>query len=131
MKVALMAFMLASLALAGCTNAPPGDGGDDGSTGTFPAGEDHTQTHELDIVNFAFSEASLTIMQGDTVVWTNQDTAAHTVDSTDGTGTLDSGNLAMGDTFEFTFDDAGTFTYRCDIHSSMTAEIVVQSLAAA
>ncbi len=135
MKPLLIALMLASIALAGCTSAGDDDsmgGGDDSGMagGTMPAGEDHTQTHHISIESFAFGDGSLTIMQGDTVVWTNNDDVAHTVDSTDGTGTLDSGNMAAGATFEFTFDDAGTFAYQCDIHPSMTGEIIVESLAA-
>lgn len=137
MRIPLVLLVTFALAFAGCT-APDdsmddgmddgGDGGDAG--GTMPAGEDNTETHHISIEDFQFGDGSLTITQGDTVVWTNNDSVAHTVDSTDGTGELDSGNIAPGATFEWTFDDAGTFEYRCDLHPSMTGEIVVESLAA-
>jgi hypothetical protein len=42
------------------------------------------------------------------------------------TGVWDSGNLSPGKSFSFTFNQVGTFPYHCNIHSSMTAKIVVQ-----
>ena len=38
----------------------------------------------------------------------------------------DSATLKPGEQFSFTFDDAGTFAYFCNIHPSMTATIVVE-----
>jgi plastocyanin len=78
---------------------------------------------EVAIKGFAFSPATLTIKVGTTVKWTNQDSVAHTV--TSDTGLFDSGDLAAGDTFIFTFTQAGTFAYHCTMHPSMTATIVV------
>lgn len=78
---------------------------------------------EVAIKGFAFTPATLTIKVGTTVKWTNQDSVAHTV--TSDTGIFDSGDLADGDTFTFTFTHAGTFAYHCTMHPSMTATIVV------
>ncbi|MEA2511104.1 MAG: hypothetical protein QOJ59_591 [Thermomicrobiales bacterium] len=77
----------------------------------------------VDIVDFAFDPSSVTIEAGGTVTWTNVGDAPHTVTSDD--GTFDSGELANGDTFSSTFDEPGTYTYHCDIHPDMTAEIIV------
>jgi len=77
----------------------------------------------VDIKGFAFSPASLEVAAGTTVTWTNSDSATHTVTADD--GSFDSGDLANGATFSFTFDTAGTFTYHCNIHPNMTATIVV------
>jgi hypothetical protein len=52
------------------------------------------------------------------------DSPTHTV--TSDTGVWDSGNLSPGKSFSFTFNQVGTFPYHCNIHSSMTAKIVVQ-----
>jgi plastocyanin len=60
---------------------------------------------------------------GTTVVVTNTDSTQHTWTALD--GTFDSGALGEGDTFEFTFTEAGTFDYRCNFHPSMTGTIVV------
>lgn len=42
-------------------------------------------------------------------------------------GGFDSGNLESGRSFSFTFTDVGTFTYHCNIHSSMKGKIIVTS----
>lgn len=128
MRVLLTGLLFVMLALAGCTGDDMPDDGDGGASGTRPAGEDHSETHHISIEDFDFATQSLTITQGDTVVWTNNDGRPHTVASDD--GSFDSGNLDDGATFEFTFDDAGTFAYHCGYHASMTGEIVVESLAA-
>jgi plastocyanin len=77
----------------------------------------------VDIANFAFAPQQLTIHAGTTVTWINNDSAAHTVTADD--GSFDSGRLATGAKFAFTFNQTGTFTYKCNFHSSMTATITV------
>ena len=65
---------------------------------------------------------------GDTIVWTQQDQTTHT--TTSGTpgnldGIWDSEFLNNGQTFSFTFTEAGTFPYFCTIHPSMRATVTV------
>ena len=83
-----------------------------------------------DETNECYLPSSLKISVGDTVQWTNIDTAAHTI--TSGTmqgdgpdGVFDSGLVMSGNTFEFTFDKAGTYDYFCMVHPWMTGEIIV------
>ncbi len=83
------------------------------------------QSMNVDIANFAFAPADLTISAGQTVVWTNSDSTTHTVTSDDGT-TFDSGNLNNGDTFSYTFNTPGTYSYHCSIHPFMTGTVTVQ-----
>lgn len=80
------------------------------------------------IASFAFAPGNLTVSEGATVKWTNNDTAQHTVTAT--TASFDSKNLDQGKTFERTFTTAGTFTYLCTIHTTMTGTITVVSAAA-
>jgi len=87
-----------------------------------PAGAD---TIDVDIASFAFDPSTLEIQVGDTVKWTNFDTASHT--ATSDTLVWDSGTLTTGDQFEFTFTEVGLFPYYCTIHPSMTAAIVVKA----
>ena len=81
-------------------------------------------THYIDIQGYAFSPSSITINVGDTIVWTNYDSASHTVTSND--GTFDSGGISTGNTFSFTFTSAGTFNYYCAPHPNMTGSVTVQ-----
>ena len=81
-------------------------------------------THYIDIQGYAFSPSSITINVGDTIVWTNYDSASHTVTSND--GTFDSGGISTGNTFSFTFTSAGTFNYYCSPHPNMTGSVTVQ-----
>lgn len=74
------------------------------------------------IQDFSFNPATLTVKKGTTVTWINNDSAMHTVKS----DAFTSGSLAKGDTFQFTFDTAGTFNYSCGIHPSMMGTIIVQ-----
>lgn len=79
----------------------------------------------VDIADFAFNPQSITVSAGDTVTWTNSDTAPHSVVFDDSSITS-SENLNQGDTFEADFATAGTFAYICGIHSNMTGTVVVE-----
>src|SRR5713101_5900782 len=54
-----------------------------------------------------------------TVVWTNNDNAHHTVTSTPSSGGLHSGDMAPGAVYNYTFTAPGTYNYTCDYHSWM------------
>jgi len=75
---------------------------------------------------------SITISPGDTVEWNNVDSAAHTVTSgniSDGyDGIFDSSLFMSGLTFEFTFNEAGTFDYFCMVHPWMTGKVIVNDV---
>lgn len=75
------------------------------------------------IEGFAFNPGSLEVAAGTTVTWTNNDSAAHTVTADD--GSFQSGRLEQGDSFSYTFETAGTFSYHCEYHSGMTATVTV------
>ena len=77
------------------------------------------------IQDFAFSPASITVKKGTTVTWTNKDSTTHTVTSTSGPSSFDSGDLATGKSFSHTFDTAGTYNYKCSIHPNMTGTVTV------
>lgn len=90
----------------------------------------------VQISNFTFTPKNLTVKKGTTVVWTNKDSIAHNVTSTNGLGinakvtnAFGSANLNQGKTFSFTFKKKGTFFYECTIHRSMAsmhAEVTVK-----
>jgi len=117
----------AALACAGGCNA--GGGGPPADDGVV----------QVSIGNLAFTPKSVTIQQGQTVRWTNNESngAIHTTtsgspDDEAQAGQLwDSGELNPGDTFERTFSDVGEFTYFCDIHEELAAmrdaRVIVQA----
>lgn len=93
--------------------------------------DDMDQTsNEVLMENIAFNPQELTVEAGTTVTWTNEDGVSHTVTSgTPGNPTdlFDSGNVAGGGTFEYTFADTGTYEYYCALHTpDMTGTIIVE-----
>lgn len=83
------------------------------------------KTHNISIANFAFSPNTLTINKGDTIIWTNNDSAPHDVRSTD-SNVLKSQTMMKEGVFSFTFNDIGTYNYFCSIHPSMKASVTVK-----
>jgi plastocyanin len=77
----------------------------------------------VDIDNFAFAPATLTVHAGSTVTWTNKDEEPHTVVAND--GSFHSPGMGSQATFSYTFAKAGTFDYVCSIHPYMHATVVV------
>ena len=79
--------------------------------------------------NECFIPAEVTISVGETVTWSNDDTAAHTVTSglpSEGPdGVFDSSLFMAGTTFQHTFDDAGEYDYFCMVHPWMTGKVQV------
>jgi len=71
----------------------------------------------------------ITVSVGQTVTWSNDDSAAHIVTSgtviAGVTGVFDSGLLMAGETFEFTFNEAGKYDYFCMVHPWMTGNVNV------
>ncbi|HEY6013696.1 MAG TPA: plastocyanin/azurin family copper-binding protein, partial [Candidatus Limnocylindrales bacterium] len=61
---------------------------------------------------------------GDTITWTNNDTAGHTV-TVDNQSSCDTNTIAGGATGSLTFTVAGTYAFHCKIHSSMKGTITV------
>jgi len=79
--------------------------------------------------NECYLPQDVSINAGDTVIWANTDTAAHTVTSgspTDGpNGIFDSSLFVAGATFEVTFDDSGSYDYFCMVHPWMQGNVQV------
>ena len=93
---------------------------------TEPA--DQPATVQAEIRGFHYQPDPLEIIVGTPVVWTNQDEAPHTV--THGTyvnrgGAFNSATLMQGQSFTFTFDQAGNYPYTCLIHPEMVGMVKV------
>ena len=74
--------------------------------------------------------ATLNISAGTTVIWENNDAAAHL--ATSGTpdggpdGVFDSGMIMGGATYEYEFSETGEFVYYCLVHPWMVGTVVVE-----
>ena len=92
----------------------------------MPAGTSVPGCEETDS---CYVPSSVNIQKGDTVKWTNSDTAAHTVTS----GTPDAGpdgnfdsSLVMGKgSFSNKFDQTGSYDYFCMVHPWMQGNVRV------
>jgi plastocyanin len=84
----------------------------------------YAATSSVDIQGFAYVPTPITIRVGDTVTWTNRDSAQHSARFA-GMGTA---ILSMGQRGSLTFTTAGTFNYDCAVHgASMQGTVVVQA----
>jgi amicyanin len=78
---------------------------------------------DVGISDFKFTPAALTVKVGTTVVWTNKDAIAHTVNFM--TADINSKVLNQNDQFSFTFTTPGVFAYICSIHPFMHGSVAV------
>jgi len=79
----------------------------------------------VDIANFAFNPGAIEVAVGDTVTWTNSDSAAHTATQLPSGSGFQSGTLDPGASYSFTFDTPGTYDYHCEFHAGMTGQVIV------
>lgn len=92
------------MVLVSCTGAQ-----EPTTTGTTDGGEG-----SVVMENVAFRPDEITVTAGSAVTWTNQDLIAHTTTSDD--NLWDSDPMGQGESFTFTFEEPGTYTYICIIH---------------
>jgi plastocyanin len=81
--------------------------------------------YQVDIRNFVFAPAKLTVPAGARVVWTNHDDDAHLVVSTNGAFKA-SPALDTDESYATVFAKPGTYAYYCGIHPMMVGTIVVR-----
>jgi plastocyanin len=123
----LVACLAVGLLVAGCGDDDDGGGGGDG--GAAAQEEQPAQTSEgggggggaqVSMQNIQFEPGDLTINAGETVTWTNDEAVPHDVDGSGPGGDFSSGpegGMNEGDTYEFTFDEPGTYDYVCRVHA--------------
>jgi plastocyanin len=116
-KILFVFFVVLGILLIGCTQANSGNqSGNEATTG---------KETSVEIKNFSFSPAEITINKGDTIVWQNNDSASHTITSDSG-NELDSGTIPSNGKYSHTFNSTGTFDYHCSIHASMIGKVIVK-----
>jgi plastocyanin len=127
------AFAVAACGGGGGTSAAPttaaasepaasAGGGGGGGCAAGEAGG--TADVTVDIKDFAFSPADVSASVGQSIGWTNGDSAPHTATLDD--GSCDTGNLSQGATGLLVFNEAGTFPYHCNVHPNMKGTITIE-----
>jgi plastocyanin len=111
--VLLGAVALGLLLLAGLTQVLAGE-----------AVKAAASTATVNIDNFKFTPATLTVTAGTTVTWKNEDDSPHRIG--DQTGSFKSAALDTDDTFSHTFAAPGEYPYICTIHPYMVGKIIVK-----
>ena len=83
-------------------------------------------TKGVDITQAGFTPGKVTIDYGDTVTWTNKDTASHQV-LADQLAFPTSPVLGPNQTYSYTFTKSGSFGYRDALHTNRRGTVVVRS----
>jgi plastocyanin len=130
-QVVTPAFKVMGLAAASRSEPTPAPTAESNSGSPLPEGAVVVSGDEaeVEIEDFKFNPQILVIQPGTTVKFANKDEAPHT--ATSDTGIFDSGLLAKGEEFYFTFTEPGTYPYYCIPHGApggqgMAATIIVQ-----
>ena len=115
--VLLLVVVAVAITIYSCSKSSNQQSADTTGTGGPTGGP------SVSIQNFAFVPDTIRIKAGQTVTWTNKDTAPHTATSL--SGAFGSNDLATNQTFQFTFNTTGTFSYHCTVHPMMATAYVV------
>jgi plastocyanin len=108
-RVFLAAVVLLCIGMAAAASAAPNAG-----------------TAAVSIEGFRFIPAAITVEVGDSVRWTNLDSAPHSAKAS--AGGFDTGALSQNQSASITFSTPGTFAYICGIHgSSMSGTVTVRA----
>ena len=123
--------LLAALALIAATGCPS-----HASAGQSANSENALRQSEsaapkvvtVEIRDFKFEPATVTVHEGDTVVWKNDDSVLHTAteDVADKKPAFDSGNIQTGASWRYVAQKKGTYNYICTVHPNMQGTLIVQ-----
>ena len=122
-----------ALALAGCggddeSDEPAGGGGGEAKQEEPAGGGDSAgaeKSVEVAMKDIKFVPATVTVAKGGKVSWRNDDSAPHDVTADDFKSGA-AGGMKKGDTFEHTFNSAGSFGYVCTVHPGMEGTVEVK-----
>jgi plastocyanin len=87
----------------------------------------HYSSNTITIQNTAFYPTTLTVKPGTTVTWINKDN--ETQDIVSNTGIFDSGNLKTNQSYNYTFNQSGSYPFHSTINANLTGTIIVSSVA--
>lgn len=106
----------------GTATVPADDTTEEGDT----SDDGQTEASEVEIEDFAFQPANITVKKGTIVTWTNKDTVGHTVTPDTETAEFQgSSMLDKDESYSVTFDTVGEFEYFCQPHPQMRGKVTV------
>ena len=79
--------------------------------------------------DLCYIPSQIIIEKGNSVVWTNEDSAFHSVTSgfyDDPSDLFDSGYLDPFESFSFVFEETGVYDYYCTLHPWMYGKVIVE-----
>ncbi len=81
---------------------------------------------EVEIKDMAYQPANITVKKGTAVTWTNKDGIRHDVTPDEESDAFRGSELvAKDESYSFTFNTPGTYSYHCGPHPQMTGTITV------
>jgi len=95
------------------------------SAGATQISSNGVASAQVTIETLKYSPETIEIKKGDTVKWTNNDLAPHTVTSQAG-DTFNSGSIDPDSSWSYTFSQPGTFPYYCTFHPEMKGTVSVK-----
>lgn len=95
-----------------------------GSSDSAVSTDNAKETDTVEIANFKFMPEAITVKVGTEVTWTNNDSVKHNVVGDD-LKELNGPLIGKGETYSYTFEKAGTFSYFCEPHPYMKGTVVV------
>lgn len=122
--IAMALVSVVALVIYSCSKSSGGYGSNSSGGGGYGGGGGgNPGANAVYIQNMAFSPDTLRVTVGSTVTWTNMDGVTHTATQTG--GLFNSGNIAAGSSYSYTFATAGSYTYHCLIHSMMKSAVII------
>lgn len=125
--LAAVAIAVGSLLIIVLSDDASGGGGGGGGAASAPTSSGQPAaagSTKVNITDFKFMPATITVKAGSQVTWVNNDAAPHT--ATSGDGAFDTNTLKKGDTKTVTLDKPGSYAYVCNFHPFMKATVVVR-----
>lgn len=117
MKKIILPLIIIAIFTSGCgTSTTKQLPGKPASPNTQPA------NRTIDMSDSSFQPSIITINAGDTVIWTNRDSAPHSIT---GSG-VSSPAVAPNSTYKQQFNEPGNIDYACGIHPQMKGKIIVK-----
>lgn len=125
-SILLKAGLVLTLGAGGCGESGQGTGAGTQPVDTAlpPAPAPKYGSMDISMKELSYHPPKVTVHEGDTVTWANDDTVDHTATAESGAD-FDSGTLAPGEKFDWKAK-TGAIAYHCTIHPEMTGTMKVK-----